>query len=80
MSIEEPERMEGLRHCFRDARLRWKLLIVTSCMLIAVIIAVLIGMGVISLKSDKQQKPAPAAVPVAAVEAKRMDFNIYING
>ena len=53
---------------------------VTACALLAVIIAFLLGMGIVSLKSGRQQKPAPATVPVAAAEAKRMDFKIYING
>ena len=60
---------------------RWWIVLLTVCFLGVGIYSVLVKTGRVPLQNGGQErKVLPQGIPVVALEAKKTDFNVYING
>ncbi len=82
MSTEEAEENRSLEQPGpRPPRKRWWIVLLVVCLLALGIYAVLVRTGKVPLGNAGNQGKAPApGIPVVAVQAKKMDLNIFISG
>jgi multidrug efflux system membrane fusion protein len=82
MSTEEAEENRTLEQSgTRPPRKRWWIVLLVVCLLALGIYAVLVRTGKVPLGNAGSQGKAPApGIPVVAVQAKKMDLNIFISG